>query len=91
MPLIPIPHQTETSTTALGVGAQNVAQQLMTKDEFSAVVNRSPRTIDRWVRNRTAPPHVPLGSGIAFRVEAVTEWLKRNEVRAEAKSRNRRG
>ena len=76
---------TDTSTIALGAAARSIADVLMSKDEFAELTNRSPRTIDRWIRNRTAPPHIPVGSGVKFHVDAVAEWLKRREIRIDTK------
>lgn len=81
---------TATSAVALGA-ADRVRADLITKYEFAELMAKSPRTIDRWVRNRTCPPFVRTGNTLCFRRESVEEWLKTREVRAETKSRSRRG
>ncbi len=93
MPTYQPPTTTEmTAPSAVALGAADrLRADLMTKDEFAELVAKSPRTIDRWVRERTCPPFVRTGNSICFRRESVEEWLKTREIRAESKSRSRRG
>ena len=82
-----------TDATATSAAAHRAAERLrsdiVTKAEFAELVEKSPRTIDRWVRNRTCPAFVRTGNTICFRRESVEEWLKRNEVRIESRPRRR--
>ena len=50
------------------------------KGELATALNVSTRTLDRWHARRIGPARSKIGNFIAYRMDAVEEWLKKNEV-----------
>lgn len=80
-----------TSANAIALGAaQRLTSQYMTKHELAAVLGKSPKTIERWVRTRTGPAFTRTGNTLRFHIDSVVEWMKHNEVRIDTNTRYRR-
>lgn len=52
----------------------------ITKKELANKLNVSTRTLDRWHARRIGPARSKIGNFIAYRIDAVEEWMKQNEV-----------
>ncbi|MCS5596731.1 MAG: helix-turn-helix domain-containing protein [Alphaproteobacteria bacterium] len=52
----------------------------ITKKELADKLNVSTRTLDRWHARRIGPARTQIGNFIAYRINAVEDWLKKNEV-----------
>lgn len=52
----------------------------ITKKELSEQLKVSVRTLDRWHKQRIGPARSKIGNFIAYRIDAVEEWIKKNEV-----------
>lgn len=52
----------------------------ISKRELASKLNVSTRTLDRWHARRIGPARSKIGNFIAYRIEAVEEWLQKNEV-----------
>jgi phage terminase Nu1 subunit (DNA packaging protein) len=48
--------------------------RLLTKQELAWYVNRTPRTVDNYVRQ--GMPYIPCGGGKRFHLPSVIEWLE---------------
>ena len=62
-----------------------ILSDYLTLPELAAELNKSPRTIDRWLRERTGPPSIKVGCTTLFPREGVIRWLQDKEAqRADA-------
>lgn len=61
------------------------------KEQLASALKRTPRTIERWLRLRVAPPVTRIGNDPYFRKEAVREWLLSREARTLHKPAKRSG
>lgn len=52
----------------------------ITKKELANKLNVSTRTLDRWHARRIGPARSKIGNFIAYRLGAVEDWIKNNEV-----------
>jgi len=55
-------------------------QNIYTKEALAEYLNVSTRTLDRWHARRIGPARTKIGNFIAYRINAVEDWLKNNEV-----------
>ncbi len=53
----------------------------ITKKELANQLGISTRTLDRWHSLRKGPARSKIGNFISYRIEAVEEWLQKNEVK----------
>lgn len=53
---------------------------IYTAQELAEKLNISVRTLSRWHNRRIGPTRSKIGNFIAYRSDAVEEWLKNNEV-----------
>jgi predicted DNA-binding transcriptional regulator AlpA len=62
-------------------------EDLMTLDEFAALIHRDRKTVINWRAQRKPgmPVAIRLGRSVLFRRVDVAEWLKREFADAEAK------
>ncbi len=56
-----------------------VLADYMTTEELAIELNRSPRTIQRWHRQRVGPPATILQRRILYRRSSVLKWLEARE------------
>ena len=56
-------------------------ETLITKNSLATQLNVSERTLDRWHLKRIGPARTKTGNFVAYRKEAIEEWIKSNEVR----------
>jgi hypothetical protein len=54
-------------------------QEFISEDEYAAQRGVTLRTCQRDRQLRQSPPYVRLGRRIYYRVEAIREWLVKNE------------
>ncbi len=54
--------------------------QILTPTELAERLGVSARTLSRWHLLRKGPPRVEVGRLIAYRIEAVENWLQANET-----------
>ena len=54
--------------------------QILTQTELAEHLGVSARTLSRWHLLRKGPPRVQVGRLIAYRIEAVENWLQANEM-----------
>ena len=54
----------------------NLLEDYLSENELAKQLKKTPRTLQRWRRNRIGPPHTPMGRDIYYRREAVLEWLR---------------
>lgn len=57
-----------------------VASPLMNSQELAAYLKVSEATLSRWRSARTGPPFIRLGGVSRYRIEAVDDWLQRQEA-----------
>ena len=53
---------------------------ILSKKGLAEYLNVSQRTLDRWHARRIGPARSKVGNFIAYRMDAVEEWLQNNEV-----------
>lgn len=53
---------------------------LYTKQTLAEHLGVSTRTLDRWHARRIGPARSKIGNFIAYRMDAVEQWLQNNEV-----------
>lgn len=59
--------------------APDFLEGFIDEDEYARIRRVTRRTCQRDRQRRQAPPHTQLGRRILYRVDAVREWLVRNE------------
>lgn len=64
------------------VDAPDFLNGFIDEDEYARIRGVTRRTCQRDRQLRRAPPHIQLGRRVLYRVDAVREWLVKNE-RAE--------
>lgn len=47
----------------------------VTRDEFAAMLRRSPRTVSRWLAQPRGLPHLVLGNRVLISVPDARAWL----------------
>jgi len=68
----------------------SVFEGYITEAEYARQRGVSVRTCQRDRALRKAPPHVPYGNHIYYRVDAVRQWLEARERAAGRPARRRR-
>ena len=53
---------------------------IYTKQTLAIRLGVSTRTLDRWHARRIGPARSKIGNFIAYRINAVEDWIKKNEV-----------
>ncbi|MBK1668323.1 hypothetical protein CKO28_09780 [Rhodovibrio sodomensis] len=56
-----------------------VLAEYFTKAQLAEFLGTSPRTLDRWERQRIGPPRIKVGKLILYRRQAVHDWLAAQE------------
>jgi hypothetical protein len=54
--------------------------EYLTPRELALALNVSLRTIARWHALHVGPPRISIGHLVLYRVSAVEDWLRQNEV-----------
>lgn len=54
--------------------------QILTPTELAERLGVSARTLSRWHLLRKGPPRVQVGRLIAYRTDAIENWLRANET-----------
>jgi excisionase family DNA binding protein len=65
-----------TNTAELDAGTAPNTERLLTKRELAALLSRSPRTVDDWLK-RERLPHLKIGRAVLFRYSTVLAHLER--------------
>ena len=65
----------------------NFLSDFFTKDQLGKVLNKDPRTLDRWHAMRQGPPRIKLGRTILYRRSSVMAWLGAQEERPRRRGR----
>jgi hypothetical protein len=68
---------------AAEVGASDFLEGYVSEQEYAAQWGVSLRTCQRDRQLRQAPPYVRFGRRIYYRIDAVREWLVKNERAAD--------
>jgi hypothetical protein len=69
-----------------------IEQEYFTTSALAAMLDVSPRTLERWHALRLGPPRTTIGRLVLYRRDSVAEWLHSREDRARrANGHGRRG
>lgn len=71
--------------SAFQVFSTGIEEQALTVKEAANFLKTKPQTLDRWRVTRSGPPFSRIGVGrgkILYRLSALIEWLKENEMKA---------
>jgi hypothetical protein len=71
----------------------NLFEDLMELEPFAAQVNRSTRTVRRWIDEPNGLPYTQLGNRILIHVPTAREWIMgrmKNVRRAQPRLRKRK-
>jgi hypothetical protein len=63
---------------------------LLTEAELATVLKKSLRTVRRWRRARTGPPHVQLGRDILYSKTSFQGWITSREIDCSKRPSKRR-
>lgn len=56
-------------------------KQTLTKKSLAEFLGVSTRTLDRWHTQRIGPARSKIGNFITYRMDAIEDWLQKNEVK----------
>ena len=57
-----------------------VLADYLTEGELANQLRRTPRTLQRWRKQRVGPPVTFIGRVPYYRKEGVLTWLRKNEI-----------
>lgn len=75
----------ETDMGAAAVGG--ILDEWISRQELGVQLGVSVDTLARWETRRIGPPCVRIGRRVIYRVQAVREWLVRQEARTAGSRR----
>lgn len=75
--------ETETDEPA----GSGILDEWISRQELGAQLGVSVDTLARWETRRIGPPCVRIGRRVIYRVQAVREWLVRQEARTAGSRR----
>lgn len=68
----------------------NILSGFLTIEELAAELDKSVRTVERWVAQPDGLPYTQLGNRRLFRPEAVREWIIAREQQRNPRRQGRR-
>ena len=64
-------------------------EALLSIDQVAALIGVETKTIRRWRRVRRIPTPIKLNGQLRWRLQTITEWIRRQEVESEVRERFR--
>lgn len=53
---------------------------LMTEEELSKLIRKSPRTLLSWRQSGTGPSYIKVGGSVLYSVVDVMDWITKNTI-----------
>lgn len=62
--------------------ANRIRANLLTEQEFAAMLEVSMHTVESWRKKRRGPRHTRLGGGVYYRMQDIMAWTAANVIAA---------